>query len=56
MMHDIKIRIGAVLPEGMKTAALTAVMRKKRDSFIMAYEKSRESMVRPVGTAQDGRR
>jgi len=41
MMHDIKIRIGAILPEGIKTAALTDVMRKKRDNFISAYEKSR---------------
>jgi hypothetical protein len=41
MMHDIKIRIGAILPERIKTAALTDVMRKKRDNFISAYEKSR---------------
>jgi 17beta-estradiol 17-dehydrogenase / very-long-chain 3-oxoacyl-CoA reductase len=41
MMHDIKIRIGAVLPEGIKTAALTNVMSKKRNTFNKAYEKSR---------------
>jgi 17beta-estradiol 17-dehydrogenase / very-long-chain 3-oxoacyl-CoA reductase len=41
MMHDIKIRIGAILHEEIKTAALTDVMRKKRDVFSTAYEKSR---------------
>jgi 17beta-estradiol 17-dehydrogenase / very-long-chain 3-oxoacyl-CoA reductase len=37
MMHDIKLRIGSLLPEGIKTAALTDSMRSKRD----ALEKSR---------------
>jgi len=41
MMHDIKNRILAVLPEGMKTAALNDVLSKKRDAFNTAYEKSR---------------
>jgi 17beta-estradiol 17-dehydrogenase / very-long-chain 3-oxoacyl-CoA reductase len=41
MMHDMKIRIGAILPEGLKTAAFTDIMRKKRNTFSTSYEKSR---------------
>jgi len=40
MMHDIKDRILAVLPEGMKTTVLNDVMSKKRDAFNTAWEKS----------------
>ncbi|KAH6709392.1 hypothetical protein DL95DRAFT_381738 [Leptodontidium sp. 2 PMI_412] len=41
MMHDIKDKILAVLPEGIKTTALIDAMSKKRDAFNTAYEKSR---------------
>ncbi len=41
MMHDIQVRILAVLPELMKTAALNDALTKKRDAFNTAHEKSR---------------
>lgn len=41
MMHDIKDRILAVLPEALRTAGVTDVLGKKRDAFNNAYEKSR---------------
>ncbi|KAH7360189.1 hypothetical protein BKA65DRAFT_180478 [Rhexocercosporidium sp. MPI-PUGE-AT-0058] len=41
MMHDIKVKILGVLPEGIKTTSVNDVMSKKRDAFNTAYEKSR---------------
>jgi 17beta-estradiol 17-dehydrogenase / very-long-chain 3-oxoacyl-CoA reductase len=41
MMHEIKDRILAALPEGTRTTALIDVLGKKRDTFNSAYEKSR---------------
>jgi 17beta-estradiol 17-dehydrogenase / very-long-chain 3-oxoacyl-CoA reductase len=41
MMHDIKDRIFAALPEGTRTTSLIDVLSKKRDAFNTAYKKSR---------------
>lgn len=39
MMHDVKDRILAFLPEGMRTSALIDSMGKKRDAFNAVYKK-----------------